>query len=137
MSPTRQRTIIAVLIILGVIIVGFFGFRAVFGLREFRRHGPPPPPAEASNNQPLETDVELIRNWMTIPYISMTYHVNPKVLFDAVGISPRGNEDKSLLQLNEEFSPDAPGIVIELVKATVKAYQPVPTEILPDTPTAP
>jgi len=66
----------------------------------------------------------LIRDWMTIPYISRTYQVPRKILFDALGIPPRGNEEKSLAQLNEEYSPQAPGIVMEVVKAAIRANQP-------------
>ena len=137
MSHTKQRSLIAGLIVLGILIVGFFGLRALFAFREFRRHGGPPPLVEALNEQPTETDVELIRDWMTIPYISMTYRVHPKALFDALGINPRGNDEKSLLQLNEEFFPDKPGIVIELVKTAVQANQPPPTAIVPDAPIPP
>lgn len=139
MSPKIQRFVILGLISLGVLIVGFFGLRALFALREFRRHGEPPPPlAEAFEKR--ETDIELIRDWMTIPYISQTYQVHPRELFDALGISPRDNEEKSLLQLNEEFFPEQPGLVIELIKAAVKAEpgnQPVPTGMVPDAPTVP
>ena len=122
MSPTRQRAVIAVFIVLGILIAGFFGLRAFHAFREFRRHGPPPhfAPAEA---QEAESDVELIRDWMTVPYIAMTYHVYPKILFDALGINPKGNDEKSLAQLNNEFFPDKPGIVIELIKAAVQANQ--------------
>ena len=124
MSSTRQHSFIVGLIILGILTVGFFGLRAFHAFREFRRHGPPPrlAPVEA---QEAETDVELIRDWMTIPYIAMTYRVHPKSLFDALGINPRGNDEKSLAQLNEEFFPDTPGAVIELVKSTVLANQPL------------
>lgn len=138
MAPARQRRIILGLILIGFMIAGFFGLRALFALKEFRRHGGPPPLAEVIERLPEEaeeTDVELIRDWMTVPYIGKTYHVHPKTLFDALGISPQENEEKSLLQLNEEYFPDAPGIVIELIKATVRAHQPVPTVIVPDTPT--
>ncbi len=141
MTPVRQRRLILGLILIGFVIAGFFGLRALFALREYRRHGGPPPPlAEAFEKPPkatTETDVELIRDWMTVPYIGMTYRVRAKTLFDALGISPQENEEKSLLQLNEEYFPDAPGIVIELVKATVKAHQPAPTVIVPDTPQTP
>ncbi|HSO10733.1 MAG TPA: hypothetical protein VLT51_00040 [Anaerolineales bacterium] len=133
MSKKVQHAIILGLIFVGVLIVFFFGLRAFFAFREFRRHGLPPhfAPAEA---QAAETDVELIRDWMTIPYISRAYHVHPKILFDALGITPRGNEEKNLAQLNEEFFPDTPGIVIESVKAAILANQPPPTPIIPANP---
>jgi hypothetical protein len=136
MSPKLQRTLILGLISLGVLIVGFFGFRALFAVKEFRRHASPPPPlSESFANR--ETDVELIRDWMTVPYISRTYQVNPRKLFEALGISPRENEEKSLLQLNEEFFFDRPGIVIALVKAAVQANQHMPAGGVLDTPAAP
>ena len=135
MTPQQQRSLIIGLVSFGVLVAGFFGLRALFALMEFRRHGPPPPLAEAFEaEQPMETDVELIRDWMTIPYISMTYHIHPKILFDTLGIDPRGNDEKSLAQLNEEFFPEQPGIVIEVVKATIQAYQLPPTPITPEEP---
>lgn len=138
-SPRVQRAVILGLILLGVATAGFFGLRAFFAMREFRRHGPPPVPTfvEALDEQPLETDVELIRDWMTVPYISKTYQVNPGLLFEALGLPPRGNEDRSLAQLNEEFFPQSPGLVIELVKAVIRANQAVPTVVIPASPHPP
>lgn len=122
MPPTRQRVLIPGLILFGVVIVGFFGLRTFLAFRNFSGHHPPPlPPADFGQ---IETDADLIRDWMTIPYISKTYHVPTKLLFDALGISSRGNEEKSLAQLNEEYSPQAPGIVLEVVKGAIRAYQP-------------
>lgn len=135
MVPPRQRTLILGLILLGFMIAGFFGLRALHAFREFRRHGPPPLEVVFTEQAP-ETDVELIRDWMTIPYISKTYRVPARALFEALGISPRGNEDKSLAQLNEEFFPQSPQIVIELVKAVIRAERAVPTG-LPPFPTVP
>lgn len=138
MSPKVQRALVLGLIFAGVLLAAFFGLRAVFAFREFRRHGPPPlPPLEALNEQAPETNVDLVRDWMTIPYIAKTYQIHPKVLFDALGISPRGNEEKSLAQLNEEFFPQSPGLAIELVKAVIRANLPVPTAIPPATPVPP
>ena len=134
MSPKKQRSLIIILIVLGVLVTGFFGLRAFHAFREFRRHGPPPPLAEAFDKEPpVETDVELIRDWMTVPYIATTYRVRPKALFDALGIPPRDNDEKSLVQLNEEFFPNQPGIVIELIKAAVQANQtpPAPPTAIP------
>lgn len=122
MTASRQRTLITILIVIGSVIVGFFGWRTLHAFREFRGHQPPPP--FAPDAAAIETDVELIRDWMTIPYISRTYHVPRKKLFDALGILSRGNEEKSLAQLNEKYFPEAPGIVLEVVKAAILVYQP-------------
>jgi len=134
MTPARQRALTIGLIIGGVLIVGFFGLRTLHAFREFRGHRPPPPfsPAEA---QQAETDVGLIRDWMTIPYISRMYRVPPPVLFDAIGISPKGNEEKSLMQLNEEYFPNGDGVVMEKVKATVLANLPPAVQTPPNMPT--
>lgn len=138
MSPRVQRALVLGLVVIGVLLAGFFGLRAVFAFREFRRHGPPPlPPLEAFSQQEAETDAELIRDWMTVPYISQTYQVHPKVIFDALGVPSRGNEGKSLAQLNEEFFPQSPGLVLELVKAVIRAHLPVPTVVPPATPVPP
>ena len=132
MPPKVQRALVLGLIFAGVLLAGFFGLRAVFAFREFRRQGPPPlPPLEALSQQDAETDAELIRDWMTVPYISQTYQVHPRIIFEAVGVPPRGNEEKSLAQLNEEFFPQSPDLVIELVKAVIRAHLPPPTPILP------
>ena len=121
MTPSRQRVLITSIILFGTVIVGFFGLRTFFAFRNFSGHHPPPlPPADSGQ---IETDADLIRDWMTIPYISRTYHVPEKLLFDALGIPSRGNEEKSLAQLNEEYSPQAPGIVLAVVKGAVRAHQ--------------
>jgi hypothetical protein len=142
MTPSRLRTLIFVLIFIGGVIVGFFGLRTLHAFREFRGHRPPPPPS--ADTQQIETDVELIREWMTIPFISKMYHVPPNVLFDALGIPANKNREKSLKRLNEEYFPEAEGIVLEKVKAAVLAAlanQPQQmqensqTPVLPVTPT--
>ena len=130
MTPSRQRTLVLGLILLGVVFVGFFGLRFFRAFREFRGHRPPPfPPADA---QPAETDVELIRDWMTVGFVSHTYRTPPNLLYKALDIPPRGNEDKSLQQLNDEFFPNQPGYVLETVKAAILANQPIPTAQPPE-----
>lgn len=125
MTPSRQRTLVLGIILIGVLFVGFFGLRFFRAFREFRGHRPPPfPPADA---QPAETDVELIRDWMTISFISHTYRTPPNLLYKALDIPPRGNEEKSLQQLNDEYFPNQPGYVLATVKETILANQPIPT----------
>lgn len=135
MTASRQRVLTASLILIGIVIVGFFGLRTLHALREFREHRPPPP--FAPDSAQLETDVELIRDWMTISYISRTYDVPPKILFDALGIPSRGNKEKSLAQLNEKYSPQIPGIIVEVVKAAILANQPQRSPESDETPIAP
>jgi len=125
----RQRIFVVGLIIIGLMIIGFFGLRTVRAFRQFHGHRPPPP----FDSQKVETDVDLIRDWMTLPYISITYRLPRNLLYETLKIPPKGNERKSLRELNDEFYPEAPGSVIELVKAAIRASQPQPTAVPPDT----
>ena len=133
----RQKNFVTGLIILGLIFVIFFGLRTARAFRQFREHRPPPPLA----SEDIETDVDLIRDWMTIPFISKMYHVKPHILFEALEIPEQGNREKSLRQLNEEYYPQAEGIVIENIKAAVLAAQAAPADqpqpIVPSTPVVP
>ena len=116
MTPAKQRALVTILIGLGLIIVGVFGIRTVHAFREFRAHRPPPP---FETEQP-ETDVEWIRDWMTIPFIGRMYHVPPPLIFEALQIPmDKKTKEKSLMQLNEEYYPDQPGFVEAKVKSVV------------------
>lgn len=132
----KQKWLVIALIILGLLFTVFFGMRAARAFRKFDGHRPPP-------LGEVETDVELIREWMTIPFISHTYHVPEKFLFEALDISPIKNHEKSLEDINQEYFPDKDGYVLELVKATVLAHQPppqpdsAPTAVAPLTPPSP
>jgi len=121
MSPTKQKLFISGLIIFGVLIVAFFGVRAVHAFRHIRddgfRPGHPPP-------APSETDVELIRDWMTLSYISKTYGVPDHILFKELGISEEGNREKSLKELNDEYFPDQAGFVLGTVKKAINDHRP-------------
>jgi hypothetical protein len=128
--------LVFVLIFLGGVIVGFFGLRALRAFREFGGH-PPPPPSSAGDVEQIETDVELIRQWMTIPFISKMYHVPPNVLFDALGIPANKNREKSLQRLNKEYFPGAEGIVLEKIRAAVLANQPQQMQENPQIPVVP
>ncbi len=135
MTPAKQRVLVTALIGLGLLIVGVFGVRTLHAFRDFRGHRPPPP---FKNERPV-TDVEFIRDWMTIPSIGKMYHVPSPIIFNALNISPVGNEKKSLKQLNDEYFPNESGYVLKVVKATVQANMPptpIPanTAITPPTP---
>ena len=126
---SRQRNFVVGLIIIGLMIIGFFGLRTARAFRQFHGHRPPPPFSEH-----VETDVELIRDWMTVPFISRMYHVPERFLFDALEIPEHGNKEKSLKQLNEEYYPQAQGIVLEKIKTIILANQPQQIQTNPETP---
>lgn len=131
-----QKNFVTGLIILGLIFIIFFGLRTVRAFRQFREHRPPPPSAA----EDVETDVNLIRDWMTIPFIAKMYHVKPHTLFEALEIPEQENREKSLRQLNEEYYPQAEGVVIEKVKTAVRAAianRPEQIPVLPKTPVVP
>jgi hypothetical protein len=132
MLTDRQRTLILMIVAAGVIVVGLFGLRTLRVWRELREHRPPPGFPVVSDY--TETDVELIRDWMTIPFIAKMYHVPPPVLYKALDISPKGNQDKSLTQLNEEYFPGIPGIVEAKVKAALLENIPPPKPTPPTVP---
>ena len=134
---TKQRFFTAGLIIVGLFIIVFFGMNTLRAFKHMRGHGPfngKPPTAN-------QTDVELIRDWMTIPYIGNMYDVPPEALFFSLGIKPgKDIAKKSLLELNDEFFPDQPDMVITQIKDSIKAFQSEerpPEPIPPAAPNAP
>ena len=121
MSPTKQRLVITGLIVLGILFIGFFGIRAFRVFKHIHEgdfgpgHRPP---------SPSETNVELIRDWMTIPYIARTYGVPNRVLFNELNIPDQGNLDKSLKALNDEYFPGQDGYVLDQVKKAITSHRP-------------
>lgn len=120
----KQRALVIGLIAMGVLFTAFFGMRAIHAFRQFDGHRPPPPGKPGK----VETDVEAIRGWMTVPFIAELYHVPEPALFDALKITPdKETREKNLRDLNREYYPDADGYVLETVKAKVKELQPPST----------
>lgn len=128
---SKQRILFIALSILGVMLILFFGLRALRAFKKFDGHRPPPLAKE------LETDVEDIEDWMTIPFISHNYGVPPEILFEALNIDPKETRKKSLKQLNDEFYPDEDGYVLATVKATILANQPPLPPAAPSAPNPP
>jgi hypothetical protein len=121
--PLWQTILIILLILLGLLITLRFGMRAfrAFGVL---RHRPFPPP--------METDVELIRGWMTIPYIAHVYSVPDDILWQSLGIPPMQLEEArrtDLGHLNQTLFPGQPMEALRRVKQAIldfQAHQPPP-----------
>jgi hypothetical protein len=125
--PKKQNALVIGLIVLGILFTAFFGTRAFHAYKKFNGHRPPPPGRPGK----VETDVELIRGWMTVPFIAELYAVPEPALFDALKIPPQGNREKSLKDLNREYYPNEEGLVLDTVIATVTELQPPPTPTTP------
>lgn len=124
----KQRILFIALSVLGVMLILFFGLRALRAFKKFDGHRPPPMAKE------LQTDVNDIEDWMTVPFISHNYGVPPEVIFDTLSINGKENHKKSLKQLNDEYYSEQDGYVIEMVRATILAHQPPPTPVPPKNP---
>ena len=121
MTRNRLRILVFSLIAVGLIVASLYGIRTFLALRDVRGHRPPP--ESLLEEQPRETDVELIRDWMTIPFIARMYYVPASVLYEALEISPDGNQEKSIQQLNDEYFSQEQGWVEATIKISILEYQ--------------
>lgn len=101
------------LLIIGFILILISG---ILGLRIFDRISNRPPPV------PRETNLTLIQDWMTIPYISRTYGVPGPVLFEELNIDPQQYRNSSISQIAEKTNQDSAQL-LNSVKNIITNYQ--------------
>ena len=112
-GPSRRWQLLTIsLILLGLLLIGFFGLRAV---RSYIR-------IQQTGLEPGVTDVEAIRGWMTIPYIATAYGVPEDYIFSQLNLSAEGNQNKSLADLNRTYARGQPEVILGAVKTAVKTY---------------
>ena len=112
-TDSTDRKIMLVLLIAGILLSAFFGLRAVHSFAHLRQDG----------FHPGNPDVNTIRGWMTVPYIARVYRVSPDYLYQQIGIPITGNDGKSLVDLNREYFPGQPGVVLQKVKDAIFFYK--------------
>ncbi|MCB0178020.1 MAG: hypothetical protein KDI62_07310 [Anaerolineae bacterium] len=110
---TIERLIFIGLLVVGLLLMGFFGLRAA---RSYIR-------IQQTGLEPGVTDVEAIRGWMTVPYIAQAYQVPESFIFEQLDIPAEGNRKKSLRDLNREQASGNPGALTEAVKTAIRRYQ--------------
>ncbi len=114
--PTRSRRekiIITVLIVVGLVLILFFGLRAV---RSFLR-------IQLTGLESGVTNVELIRGWMTIPYIATAYGVPEEHIFEQIGVPQKGNQKRALRQLNFDYFKGEPEAILKAVQEAISQYK--------------
>jgi len=118
----REKMLTTGLIVVGIVLILFFGFRAV---RSFLR-------IQFTGLEPGATDVELIRGWMTVPYIATAYGVPEEYIFEQIGVPQEGNQEKALRRLNFDYFEGEPEAILKAVQGAItryKAEHPPPSEV--------
>ncbi len=117
---------VVILILAGFALTAFYGVRVLRTYRQLHR----------IPLQPGVTDVNLVRTWMTIPYIARAYRVPEDVLWQGLGIPREGNRFKSLRLLDRAYAQGQPGVILNRVKELIHQYQiqhPTPATPTPQT----
>jgi hypothetical protein len=117
----NMRLLAGVLIVAGVAIALFFGLRAFRSFNQFRGRRPPP-----------ETmTIDMIRGWMSVPFLSHAFRVPPDYLYASLGAPPQGNDRRGLSDLNQTYAPGKPGVMLDRAKRAIQlcldAAAPTPT----------
>jgi len=112
-TANTQRRWVLVVILIGLILVAVFSFRAIRSFIQIQRTG----------LQPGETDVELIRGWMTVPYIARVYDVPEEYIFTSLHLSPQEHQQSSLSDINRLLKPGQPGYALDQVKEAIRQYK--------------
>jgi len=110
--PPWQVILIILLVAAGLVLTAFFGFRfyrSVFSLHHYRL-------------RPGTTDVSLIQNWMTVPYIARAYRIPEETIWKDLGIPAQGNRIKTLTLIDQDYFAGKPNTALNQLKTIVSAY---------------
>lgn len=93
----KSKNLAAFLVVLGIGLTLFFGWRAFHAFRQMPPFPPRPP-------KPIE-DQDAIRPWMNLKYISKVYGVPTEYFAEYLGLAPKSDKGhQSLEELNEELN---------------------------------
>ncbi|MEZ5537417.1 MAG: hypothetical protein R3F02_17575 [Thiolinea sp.] len=122
-SSRSGKYLFTALIIAGVCLILFFGFKSVrsFLLISF------------TGLEQGVADVSEIRGWMTIPYIAAAYRVPEDKIYQAAGIPPATNSHHSLRKLGHNYYADNPRLILDKVQQAIRDYQAAHPETHSDT----
>jgi hypothetical protein len=98
-----QKWIALIAFILVILMTVFFAVRTVRRAAFWRQHRD-----------------EVIRPWMTVPYVAHSYRVPPHVLYQALGIPPQPHDRRPLRQIAREQNRPADELVNLLQQAIAR-----------------
>ena len=105
---------VGILVILGIGVTAFYGFRA---LRSFAQ-------VQFAGLKPGTTNVNSIRDWKTIPYLAKMYCVSPDYLYNQIDVPSTGNDKNSLADLNKEYFFGLSGAILPKIQDAIRLAQP-------------
>lgn len=119
--PPWLRTLVVIFIFAGIFLTVFYANRLWRVAIDIRRN----------HSRPGATDVQLIQDWMTVPYIARAYTVPEDYLWQGLGIPAEGNRRRSLRILDRLYAGSQPGYFLNQAKGLILEYQaqhpPTPT----------
>lgn len=70
---------------------------------------------------------EVIRPWMSVPYVAHSYRVPPHVLYEALGIAPQPRDRKPLKEIAREKNISVEQLITTLQEAIARERARVPS----------
>src|SRR5712671_6548927 len=104
MKPSGwQKWIVLAALALVILVTGLFAVRTVRRAIFWRTHRE-----------------EVIRPWMTIPYVAHSYSLPPRVLYQALGVPPQPHDRRPLKQIAREQNRSVEEVISVLQEAITR-----------------
>ena len=106
----RKQWFAIVVLALVLLITGLFAVRTVRRAVYWRLHRD-----------------EVIRPWMSVPYVAHSYRVPPRVLYEALGIAPQPHDRKPIKEIAKEKNTSVEQLITTLQEAIARERARVPS----------
>lgn len=106
----RKQWFAIVVLALVLLITGLFAVRTVRRAVYWRLHRD-----------------EVIRPWMSVPYVAHSYRVPPHVLYEALGIAPQPHDRKPINEIAREQNISVEQLVTTLQQAIARERAGIPS----------
>lgn len=106
----RKQWFAIVVLALVLLITGLFAVRTVRRAVYWRLHRD-----------------EVIRPWMSVPYVAHSYRVPPHVLYEALGIAPQPHDRKPIKEIAREQNISVEQLVTTLQQAIARERAGIPS----------
>jgi hypothetical protein len=116
-TAKQQKWIALIAFVLVILVTGVFTVRTVRRAAFWRLHRD-----------------EVIRPWMTIPYIAHSYRVPPHVIYQALAIPPLPHDRRPLKQIAREQSRSADQVILVVQDAIARERATHPSGAAPPDP---